>query len=94
MPNGHRQSFRISLEEGWEDRDERDGTPSPIHTSDSEDTDYNKTKWILIAKRVVRRWLRFARCRARIRRALFFLDRFNFFPGLPDEAVQGVAKYM
>jgi predicted nucleotidyltransferase len=93
MPNGHRQHFRISLEEGWEERDERDGTPSPIHSSDSEDTDVNKYRWVLLAKRVLRRWRIFLTA-ARRRRAYSYLEGLRLLQDLPSEEVQRVAKYM
>ena len=93
MPNGHRQHFRILLEEGWEERDERDGTPSPIHSSDSEDTDVNKYRWVLLAKRVLRRWRIFLTA-ARRRRAYSYLEGLRLLHDLPSEEVQRVAKYM
>jgi hypothetical protein len=94
MPNGHRQSFRLRLEEGWEDRDERDGPPSPIHSSDSEETYDNKIRWAVLARWVLSRWRTLGAVRLRYRRAFFFLDNFRFFHALPREAVDRLAMYM
>ena len=91
MPN-----FRLHLDvDMWDDRDEMDDDlPSPIHTSDSEETYDNKIRWTVLARWVLSRWRTYISAPARCRRALFFLDRSCFFPDLPDEAVHGVAKYM
>ena len=45
MPNGHRDSYRLG-----------DGPPSPVHTSDSEDTFNNKLRWVVLCRWVVLRW--------------------------------------
>ena len=48
MPNGHREPYR-NLQE----------IPSPLHTSDSEDTYVTKRRWQVLAKWVLRRWRSF-----------------------------------
>ena len=54
MPNGHREPYRLRP---------RYGRPSPVHSSDSEETYDNKLQWRLIALRVFRRWRRLRRRR-------------------------------
>ena len=48
MPNGHREP-RAGIVD----------PPSPIHTSDSEDTYTNKVRWRGMAYKVLRQWLRY-----------------------------------
>ena len=58
MPNGHRVPFRmqgIILPSGgtlWRD-------PSPAHTSDSEETEIHKRRYMIVARRTLRRWYHF-----------------------------------
>ena len=57
MPNGHREPFRIQRE--WGIDGSRYRSPSPDHSSDSEDTCAHKRRWIILARRVFRRWKRY-----------------------------------
>ena len=57
MPNGGREPYRLPE------------TPSPLHTSDSEETWMNKHRWEVLARRTVRRWRRLVTVR-RLRRQI------------------------
>ena len=95
MPNFRLPNFRFRQLDMWDDRDEMDDDlPSPISIADSEETFDNKVRWTVLARWVLSRWRTYISAPARCRRALFFLERFCFFPDLPDGAVHGVAKYM
>ena len=60
MPNGNREPYRLVPDYG---------PPSPLHTSDSEDTWNQKQRWRYLALRVIIQWRRFLRM-ARLRRWL------------------------
>ena len=74
MPNGHREPFRIGE---WDIVHGRYRPPSPVHTSDSEDTYVHKQRWFLLARWVLCRWQRYVyergirRRRNRLRRVFF-----------------------
>ena len=55
MPNGHREPFRIGE---WDYYHGTHREPSPVHTSDSEDTYVHKQRWTVLQRRVRRRWRR------------------------------------
>ena len=55
MPNGHREPFRIGE---WDYYHGTYRQPSPVHTSDSEDTYVHKQRWTVLQRRVRRRWRR------------------------------------
>ena len=44
MPNGHRDSYRLG------------DIPSPVHTSDSEETKVQKHRWEVLVRWTVQRW--------------------------------------
>ena len=68
MPNGDRAPFRVG-----------DGEPSPTHTSDSDETDYNKKRWVLLARKVLHR-LRDHVCRKKRARTAFALTSRRLLP--------------
>ena len=47
MPNGHKNTYRVG-----------DGAPSPLHTSDSDETWENKRRYWRLARRVATRFRR------------------------------------
>ena len=53
MPNGDRTPYRLS----------HGRSPSPCHTSDSEETWRSKGRWILLARWVIHRWRLLVRSR-------------------------------
>ena len=57
MPNGYRPRYRLGQ-----------GSPSPIHTSDSEETEQNKQEYYAIAVLVIVQWRYFVAIRKRDRR--------------------------
>ena len=71
MPNGHREPFRMGE---WDYYHGKYSSPSPDHTSDSEDTYVHKHRWIVLAKRVLRRLRRHVYERG-IRRRRIWLRR-------------------
>ena len=64
MPNGGGPPYR--LWPGYE-------SPSPIHTSDSEETFDNKARWYRLARRVLRRWRLFVQKKQEQRMRLHIL---------------------
>jgi len=54
MPNGPRTSYRLWH---WDTQRDVARTPSPQHTSDSEDTWVHKQRWILLARWVWCWWV-------------------------------------
>ena len=87
MPNGHREPYRLrgGLATGGGVRDFWFAAglppfeiPSPVHSSDSEETWYNKREWAFVARRVLFRWRAFVR-RARQRRRILRWLRNVFF---------------
>ena len=74
MPNGHREPFRIGE---WDYERDCYCSPSPVHTSDSEDTYVHKHRWIILARRVFRRWRRYVYKRG-MRRRRIWLRRLFF----------------
>ena len=75
MPNGHREPFRIHRE--WGIDGSRYRSPSPEHSSDTEDTYAHKQRWRLVARRVFCRWQRYVYERG-IRRRREWLRRLFF----------------
>ena len=83
MPNGRRKPFRVGA---WSRKRRRYKSPSPSHSSDSEDTCVHKHRWIILARRVFRRWKRHARGMRRRRewlRWLFYRHKFIHPPMIP-----------
>ena len=74
MPNGHREPFRMGE---WDYYHGKYSSPSPDHTSDNEDTYVHKHRWIIVARRVRRRWRRCMYERG-IRRRRIWLRRLFF----------------
>ena len=56
MPNGHRVSYRVA----------HGDSPSPSHTSDSDETFAQKSMWRRLAGRVIGRWITFVNARRRL----------------------------
>ena len=94
MPNGHREPFRIA---DWE-WDYYHGTyrqPSPVHTSDSEDTYVNKQRWKVLQRRVRRRWRRHMYERGIRRRKTWVLWLFFHHPQMPNRPeISTIARYV
>ena len=61
MPNGHRYPYRLHPE---------CDSPSPLHTSDSEETYEHKQRYRILGLRVIRRWRRFVKMQ-RYKRAIY-----------------------
>ena len=81
MPNGHRDPFRMG-----------DGSPSPLHTSDSEDTYCNKRRYNYLAKKVIRRWKAFTKQAKALVRAL--LPRTLPTPLRVQEVVETIVSFI
>ena len=69
MPNGYSPRYRLGQ-----------GSPSPIHTSDSEETEQNKEQYYQIALLVIVKWRDFVAKRKRARRGLAALMGGNILP--------------
>ena len=95
MPNGHREPFRIGE---WDYERDCYDSPSPVHTSDSEDTYVQKHRWIVLARRVFRRWRRhvkYKRYQRGIRRRRIYLCRLFFcHPIIPYSWIPNIAEYV
>ena len=95
MPNGHREPFRIGE---WDYERDCYYSPSPAHTSDSEDTHVQKHRWIVLARRVLRRWRRhvkYKRYQRGIRRRRVYLKRLFFcHPIIPYSMIPTIAEYV
>ena len=72
MPNGHREPYRLrggpvtgSGARNFAVAVDLPGfeTPTPVHTSDSEETWANKLEWAAVARRVLARWRLYVRRR-------------------------------
>ena len=70
MPNGYRPRYRLGA-----------GSPSPVHTSDSEETEQNKHDYYEIAVMVLVQWRYFVSIRKRDRRIAALL-RGNILPAV------------
>ena len=81
MPNGHREPFRIGE---WDYYHGTYRQPSPEHTSDSEDTYVHKRRWMVLQRRVRRRWRRHMYERGIRRRKTWLLWLFFHHPKLPN----------
>ena len=79
-PNGRREPYRCSAD-----------LPSPVHTSDSEDTYANKFRWQVLTRWVVRRWRQFVmRCKTwRMAKALRLLPN-----KLPKDVTREIIKFL
>ena len=85
MPNGHRVSFRLAL---------CNDPPSPMHSSDSEDTWMDKLRWHFIVKKVLRRWRRLVR-QGRVRRTALSLRRQRVLPAsIPEMIILRISAFL
>ena len=92
MPNGHREPFRIGE---WDYYHGTYSSPSPVHTSDSEDTYVHKHRWIIVARRVLRRWRRHVAYERGIRRRRIWLRRLFFcHPTILPTMIPTIARYV
>ena len=69
MPNGHREPYRLS-----------EGSPSPCHTSDSEETWHHKKRYTFLALKYTCKWRRHVVRRKWSRRLKTLLRRTNLSP--------------
>ena len=58
MPNGYRIPYRFPQLESVQDECIVD-SPSPVHSSDTEETYQHKTKYMIVARRALRTWYNF-----------------------------------
>ena len=87
MPNGHREPYRFGVKHGYHE-------PSPMHTSDSEETEVNKIRYHLVVSRVHRRVRRF-NARRRIAKCSRYLQEMRLLPhDVPEAALEIVAAYL
>ena len=83
MPNGGSVPYRLGH-----------GTPSPVHTSDSEDTYNNKMRWRWLGRKVLYR-LRLNLRRKRCERWTAMLGGRNLLPAdLPMVVVRRIAEFL
>ncbi len=85
MPNGHRESFR------WPN--DQNNPPSPIHTSDSEETENYKWRYYDLVSHVLRHWRHFLRI-VKFRRGLLKMFRDGLFPSLTEVHMRHVVEYI
>ena len=87
MPNGTREPYRFGDIHGYDE-------PSPMHTSDSEETEVNKIRYHLIVTRVHRRVRRF-NARRRIAKCNRYLQEMRLLPhNVPEAALANVAAFL
>ena len=79
MPNGHREPYRLS-----------EGSPSPCHTSDSEETWHHKKRYTFLARTYTRKWRRHVAWRKQSRRLKTLLRRKNLSP----EVLEMIAAFL
>ena len=85
MPNGHREP-RAGIVDA----------PSPIHTSDSENTYANKVRWRGMTYKVLRQWLRYISI-VRVQRLQVALSRLQLLDARIRDMAPGsqlVAQYL
>ena len=82
MPNGGRVPFRVG-----------DGDPSPLHTSDSEETEANKRKYFYLARRVATRFRRNVR-RARRERRLAVVAVVRVYAEGNESVARHIASFL
>ena len=79
MPNGRRRPYRLPFAlEGTP------SSPSPDHTSDSEETNHHKTKYRRLARTVISQWKDFTK-RKLLRRTLALSGVRNFLANYTDD---------
>ena len=84
MPNGHRDPYRILSGE----------SPSPAHTSDSEETFHQKRRYHALARSVLRRWRLFV-LRRRRQRCVAVLRYDKVLPAvMPDSVLENLALFL
>ena len=79
MPSGHRGPYRFGA-----------GSPSPCHTSDSEETWHHKKRYTFLARTYTRKWRRHVAWRKRPRRLKNLLCRKNPSP----EVLEMIAAFL
>ena len=96
MPNGHREPYRFAgLARVFDSDDDGAGCPSPLHTSDSDDTYDNKRTYTTKRRQLVlltRRWKK----RARFLRFKRHLERLSLLPYVlrAQPFVDAIAKFL
>ena len=87
MPNGHRESYRIAPSFD---------SPSPLHTSDSEETWMQKRRYRMITLKVKWKWKKFVATRRRAQRIYEALTKTKMLPDvlLVEEVMRLIAQYV
>ena len=84
MPNGHREPFRIG-----------DASPSPVHTSDTEETWAHKKRWHWLARKVLHRFRANAARKKKLRRRVARLTSGKILPRFVSESIaERIAKFL
>ena len=83
-PNGDRIPYRVAP---------RYDSPSPIHSSDSDDTFNNKESWWFMVEWVVCRWKFYARYQ-RYRRIVRWLSALRLLPGRVEALELAIARFV
>ena len=91
MPSGHREPFRIGE---WDYYHGTYRQPSPVHTSDSEDTYVNKQRWKVLQRRVRRGWRRHMYERGIRRRRIWLRRLFFCHPTILPTMIPTIARYV
>ena len=91
MPNGHREPFRIGE---WDIDRSRYRSPSPSMSSDSVDTCAHKQRWIILARRVFRRWKRYVYERGIRRRSEWLRRLFDRHAIIQPIMIPTIARFV